>query len=193
MGRTGRLWAYEHDDIRPDVVTVGKGLGGGLPVSAAVGPRTVLGAEPASSLLTLAGNPVSAAAGQAVLSVVTAPGFTEEVQERGRTLARLLDELQAQRPLVDGVRNLGLVGGVELRTPEGEPASVETAKVMFRSWELGLVVYCVGPHSNIIELTPSLLITDDQLARGLEILGRAIDDVSAGRVPDDAVRDFAGW
>lgn len=64
---------------------------------------------------------------------------------------------------------------------------------MFRSWELGLVVYCVGPHSNIIELTPSLLITDDQLARGLEILGRAIDDVSAGRVPDDAVRDFAGW
>ena len=74
-----------------------------------------------------------------------------------------------------------------------DPARRETAKVVYRAFELGLVLYYVGVGSNVLEMTPSLLLGGDEAAAAVEILGRAIADVEAGRVADDAVVGFAGW
>jgi 4-aminobutyrate aminotransferase len=82
---------------------------------------------------------------------------------------------------------LGLVGGIELIDAK------TTAKVAYRAWELGAVVYYVGPGSNVLELTPPLVISEDELARGLDIIDTAIADVADGAVDDAVVAPYQGW
>src|SRR5215475_15393936 len=88
LGRTGVLHAFHYDDVTPDLVTFGKSLGGGLPLSAAVGPASVLDAPPASAILTTAGNPICAAAGRAALRTIVAERLPEAAAKRGEQLRR---------------------------------------------------------------------------------------------------------
>jgi 4-aminobutyrate aminotransferase len=193
LGRTGLLHAFEHAGIEPDVVTLGKSLGGGLPISAVVGPRMLLGAQPASSLLTLAGNPVGAAAALAVLDVVASPGFVEEVARKGRVVSARLHSLKERHPLISDVRSAGLVAGIELRKPTGQPAATATVQALYRAWELGVTAISVGPDRNVIELTPPLIITDEELREGFDRLDSALADVAAGKLDDRDLERFAGW
>ncbi|WP_144790410.1 aspartate aminotransferase family protein [Kocuria palustris] len=193
MGRTGSLLASGCDGVVADVVTLGKGLGGGMPLSAAIAPREVWAAAPGASLLTLAGNPVCAAAGLAVLDVVAAQRLPEQAAHLGQELSTALAALARRCALVHDVRSRGIVAGIELRRPDGSAAGPETAAAVHRAFELGAVAYPVGPESNIIELTPALTISRDQLLRGVEILGEAVADVDAGRVDLQAAAEFGGW
>jgi 4-aminobutyrate aminotransferase len=193
MGRTGMLCAVEHEQVVPDIITLGKSLGSGLPLSAVVAPRSVLNAETATSLLTLAGNPVSAAAGLAVLDLLTQTDLLAQVTQRGDTLGSLLDGLRREHSLVHDVRHRGLVAGIEFRLPDGSPAGAQTRKIVFRAWELGAAMIYVGPHGNVIEFTPPLVITDEQLATAVGCISQAIIDVEAGLVSDEAVAPFTGW
>ena len=180
LGRTGRMHAFEHAGIVPDVVTLGKSLGGGLPISAAVGPRHILGAEPASSLLTLAGNPVGAAAAVAVVTLLASTGLVADVAKKGQLFAARLEALQVHHGLVSSVRSLGLVGGIELRLDDGQPAADATARVLYRAWELGVTAISVGPERNVLELTPPLVITEAEMEKGFYCLEQALADVAAG-------------
>ncbi len=103
--------------------------------------------------------------------------------------------MAADHPLVGDVRGRGLVMGVELvRNREScEPAAMEAAKVVYRAYELGVVLYYVGLQSNVLEFTPPLIIGDKELKEALEILDKAISDVEKHRVSDDAIRNFQGW
>ncbi|GAA2104317.1 aspartate aminotransferase family protein [Brevibacterium salitolerans] len=196
MGRTGSLLASSFDGVAADVVTLGKGLGGGMPLSAALAPRAVWDSAPGASLLTTAGNPVCAAAGLAVLGAIEEDGLLAHAAALGTVLETALTELRERHPLIADVRSRGLLAGIELRSSAaegGRPAGRETAGALRRAFELGAVAYPVGPDSNVIELTPALVITERQLRDGLDVLDAALTDVEAGEVDCDAAAAFGGW
>jgi 4-aminobutyrate aminotransferase len=190
LGRPGTLHAFDHDGVQPDIVTFGKVLGGGLPLSAAVGPAAILDAPPAAALLTTAGNPVCAAAGRAVLSTIVNNGPAERAAQVGTRLAEGLQALDSDR--VGDVRGRGLAIGVELVDPStGDRDPQLAAQVVYRAWELGAVVYYVG--GNVLEITPPLVLTDAEASRAVDIIGAAIADAAAGRVDAEEVAKYAGW
>ena len=158
LARTGRFSCFEHEGFTPDIVTMGKGLGGGLPLSAAIGPKHVMNHATAFSMQTLHGNPVCAAAGHAVLDVIEAEGLMSNAAETGAYLMDCLHQLMQRHPLIGDIRGRGLAVGVELvETRDGkEPAAQAAAKIVYRAFELGLVHYYVGMNSNVLEMTPPL-------------------------------------
>ena len=197
MGRTGRLLAHQHEGITADLVSLGKALGGGLPLSALVGPASALVEPTATALLTTVGNPACCAAARTVLARLRESTLVADAAARGCQLVTGLQGYAASaRPgarHVGEVRGRGLCVGVELvDSPQTlVPADRLTAKVAYRAWQLGLVCYPV--RGNVLELTPPLVVTAEQIAAGATLLGRAIDDVVSGLVPDETVAAFSGW
>ena len=195
MGRTGDWLGHQAAGVTPDLVVLGKALGGGLPLSAVVGPAAILDVAPAIALFTTAGNALSCAAGLASIEAIEADGMRDNARAVGDRLAAGLRGLTGRHPLVGDVRGRGLVLGVELVADRAAktPAGHETAKVCFRAAELGLAVFYVGMESNVLEITPPLCLTAAEADEGVAILDRALDDVEQGRVADDALADYAGW
>lgn len=198
LGRPGTLHAFNHDfhepDVGPEIVTFGKVLGGGLPLSAAVGPAEILDFPPAAALLTTAGNPVCAAAGRAVLATVVGDGLADRAATVGTLLADGLRALTGSpgSDRIGDVRGRGLAIGLELVDPHtGERDPRLAAHVVYRAWELGAVVYYVG--GNVLEITPPLVLTEAEAVRAVEILGAAIADAAAGVVDEVEVARYAGW
>jgi 4-aminobutyrate aminotransferase len=191
LGRPGMMHAFEIDGATPDLVCFGKVLGNGLPLSATVGPAEVLDAPPASALLTTAGNPICAAVGRTVLKVLQEEELPERARRAGERLRAGLATLQNAR--IGDVRGHGLANGVELVTGlESHTADPKlAAAVVYRAFELGAVMFYVG--GNVLEITPPLVISDEQVDRAVDIIGTAIDDAVAGKVPSDVVAAYAGW
>ncbi|AWT26312.1 MULTISPECIES: acetylornithine transaminase [Corynebacterium] len=157
MGRTGRWFGYQVEDVLPDVVTLAKGLGGGLPIGACVA------ATPAGQLLsagqhgsTFGGNPVSCAAGNAVIDTVIAENILDNVNRQGEYLRTALGDLDA----VDHVRGRGLMLGVVLR----EPRPGFTARAL----EAGLLLN--QPAEDVLRLVPPLNITDTDVREAVAVL-----------------------
>lgn len=163
MGRTGTLLASEQYGVRPDLTTLAKGLGGGLPIGAVLaGERTCDVLHPGDHGTTFGGNPVVCAGGVAVMKKLTAPGFLDEVRRKG---AFLRDRL-AILPEVEGVDGLGMMLGIRLRTKTA-------AQVLNRCREEGLLVLTAKTK---IRLLPPLTIRQEELERGLEILSRVLEE-----------------
>jgi 4-aminobutyrate aminotransferase len=195
LGRTGLMHAFEHEGLVPDLVSFGKGLGGGLPISAAVGPKEIMNRATAFAMQTTHGNPIAASAALAVLRTIRSDRLVEHASRVGRRLLDGLDSLKQKHALIGDVRGRGLAIGVELVADRASrtPAKMQTAKAVYRAWELGLGLYYVGLDSNVLELTPPLTLGEAEVDEGLSILDRALGDVAAGRVPDEKVAAFAGW
>jgi 4-aminobutyrate aminotransferase len=190
LGRPGTLHAFEHDGVVPEIVTFGKVLGGGLPLSAAVGPAELLDEPPAAALLTTAGNPVCTAAGRAVLATIVGEQLADRAAKVGAALQENLRALAADH--IGDVRGRGLAIGLELVHPAtGDRDAWFAAQVVYRAWELGAVVYYVG--GNVLEITPPLVLTEAEAERAAQILGDAIADAAAGKVDDAEVARYAGW
>jgi 4-aminobutyrate aminotransferase len=201
LGRPGALHAFSLEGIEPDIVTFGKAIGGGLPLSAAVGPAHILDYPAASALLTTAGNPICTAVGRAVLRTIVDDELPARALAAG---TRLVDGLErvAGGSGVDGgrsaarigdVRGRGLAIGLELVTDRDSlaPDGALAQKVVYRAWQLGAVVYYVG--GNVLEITPPLIITDTEVDRAVAILDQAISDAVAGLVTDSEVAPYVGW
>ncbi|MEW6400103.1 MAG: aspartate aminotransferase family protein [Bacillota bacterium] len=195
FGRTGRMFAFEHSGVVPDAVTMAKPIASGFPLSAVVARKEILDAGVATHLFTTGGHPVGCATALATIDIIEQERLAENAARVGARLKSSLEDLQSRCPLIGDVRGKGLIIGVELVRDlvTREPATRETAKVVYRCFELGLVVFYVGIHSNVIEITPPLTLTADEADQGVRLLARALDDVIAGRVPDEKVARYAGW
>ncbi|WP_439625386.1 aspartate aminotransferase family protein [Shinella sp.] len=195
LGRSGRFNAFEHSDIEPDIVVFGKGLGGGLPISAVVGPEAIMNHAVAFSLQTVHGNPVCAAAALAVLQTIEREHLAQNAERTGAVLREALDRLAARHSLIGNVRGRGLALGVELVTDRTtrEPATRQTALTVYRAFQLGLMLYYVGVRSNVLEFTPPLTLSENQAQEGVAMLDQALADVAAGRVDESLLAEFAGW
>jgi acetylornithine/N-succinyldiaminopimelate aminotransferase len=165
MGRTGAFFAHQHDGITPDVVTLAKGLGGGLPIGAclAVGPAARL-MTPGLHGSTFGGNPVCAAAALAVLRTLTEQDLIGRAAVLGKTLSHGIESLN--HPLVDHVRGRGLLCGVVLTAPLAKP--VETA-----ARDAGFLVNAATP--DVVRLAPPLIITEAQIDEFLNALPGVLD------------------
>ena len=195
LGRSGRLHCFEHEGFVPDIVTFGKGLGGGLPLSAIVGPAPIMDYASSFSMQTLHGNPIAASAGLAVLGAIEAEGLVRNASDVGAYLQLKLQDLGQRCPLIGDVRGRGLAVGVELVVDRMSktPASREAAKAVYRCFELGVVLYYVGMSSNVLEFTPSLNLSRAEVDEAVGVIGAALADVADGRVPDSALTGFEGW
>jgi 4-aminobutyrate aminotransferase len=196
LARSGKMHCFQHEGLEPDLVVFGKGLGGGLPLSAVIGPQDIMDHAPAFALQTTAGNPIATAAGRAVLQAIADRNLIEQANRVGASLAQGLRELGAHHPMIGDVRGRGLAIGVELvsdrQTREPVPVST-TAKVIYRAYQLGAVFFYVGLRGNVLEFTPPLTLSQSEVAEGLGIIDEAMTDVSDGRVSDADVAPFMMW
>lgn len=195
LGRSGLMHCFQHEGLTPDVISLGKGLGGGLALSAVVGPAEVMDVAQAFAMTTTCGNPISVSAGLAVLRTIKEQNLAGHARRMGEKLMCGLHGLADRHPLIGDIRGRGLVIGIELiRDPERKtPASTETAKVVYRAYELGAVLYYVGMGSNVLELTPPLIIEEEEVKLAIAILDQALEDVEKSSVSDKKIADFQGW
>jgi alanine-glyoxylate transaminase/(R)-3-amino-2-methylpropionate-pyruvate transaminase len=178
FGRTGdHYWGFQNYDVIPDIVTMAKGIGGGVPLAAVTTRREV--AEAFTSRIhfnTFGGNPVSMAAGLAVLDVIDEEGLQENARKVGSRLLRGLRRLQERHPLVGEARGLGLMLGLELvsdRTTRA-PATRQTLAVLEAAREMGVLVGKGGLDGNVLRIKPPLCITAEDADFALDVLDRAI-------------------
>ena len=178
-GRTGMMWGFEHAGVVPDVVCVAKGIANGLPLSALVTSRDLqerwgVGAHGT----TFGGNPVSCAAGLAVLDTIRSEGLVANAAEKGRELRAGLERLQAGDERIGDVRGYGLMIGVEFVTDATSktPDEARTSQVLAKAADLGLLLLNCGTHHNVIRWIPPLNVTSEEIAEALDIFGRAVAD-----------------
>ena len=196
LARSGKLHCFEHEGLIPDVVVFGKGLGGGLPLSAVIGPKHIMDHAPAFAIQTTGGNPVATAAGRAVLRVIAAENLVESANQIGETLANGLRSLSERHPMIGDVRGRGLALGVDLvsdRESREPVTAATTAKVIYRAYQLGAVFFYVGLRANVLELTPPLTLSEAEAREGIEIIDQALTDVARGLVSDADVAPFTMW
>jgi 4-aminobutyrate aminotransferase len=181
VGRTGRVWAIEHYDAAPDLLVSGKSLGGGLPLAGVTGDADIVDAVAPGGLGgTFGGNPVACAAAAAVLDEVASPEFLARAQELGAKLSARLDELAERVDTVGEVRGLGPMLALELvRDRESkEPAPELASATVAGARDRGLVLLSCGLHGNVIRVLVPLVVSDEDLERGLQILEESL--VAAG-------------
>ncbi len=194
FGRTGKMFCVEHSpSVMPDAIALGKSIASGIPVGAFIARKELV--DEGFVYSTLSGNAIGAAAGLATLNVIEEERLPEKARVLGEYLVRLLNEMKEKHRLIGDVRGKGLIVGVELVKDRKtkEPAKLETAKVVYRAWQLGLLTVFVGVHSNVIEITPPLTITQDDIERGASIIEQSIRDVEAGLVKDSDVSPYSGF
>ncbi len=164
MGRTGRLLAHEWAGIKPDVVALAKGLGGGFPIGACLATtEAAAGMTAGTHGSTFGGNPLAMAVANAVLDVILAEGFLARVEEMGGILGRRLQDLIARHPAVfKGLRGRGVMLGLECVVPAGE--------MVGRLREEGLLT--VAAAENVVRIVPPLIIEEGHVEEALAILAR---------------------
>lgn len=196
LARSGLMHCFQHEGLEPDMVVFGKGIGGGLPLSAVVGPKAVMDHAPAFALQTTAGNPVATAAGNAVLKAIEDEDLIERSARIGTLFADALRALGDRHEIVGDVRGRGLAIGVDLvadRTTREPVPAATTAKIIYRGYQLGAAFTYVGLKANVLEFMPPLTLTEAEVAEGVSIVDRAMADVAAGLVSDADVASFMMW
>lgn len=178
FGRTGRWFAYEHFDLRPDIVTVAKGLASGLPISGVFSRMELMKKwEPGTHGGTFGGNVVSAAAGVATIRAMREEGMLENARERGEQLIAGLRRLQEEYPAIGDVRGLGLMVGVEFRDAQGKPDKPSAKQVVHACLERKLLLLTCGAWDNTIRFIPPLVVSRAQIQQGLEVFAAALKEV----------------
>ncbi len=168
MGRTGTLFAFEQFGIVPDILTLAKAFGGGLPIGTFIADKKIMQSlthdPPLGHITTFGGNPVCCASALATLQVIEEENLLASVEKRGRLIEQSL-----QHPAIKEIRRIGLLFAVDFNTAEQVNRIVEFAK------EEGVICYWFLSHPNSFRIAPPLNITEDQIREACEAIVRAID------------------
>ena len=166
MGRTGKLFAYEHSGAEPDIMTLGKGLGGGVPLAALVARESVCCFEPGDQGGTFNGNPLMMTAGIAVFKELTKPGFLAKVAEKGRYLQTRLEALSGKFGLGE-VRGKGLLMALDLKEEIGP-------KIVEEALNRGLLIN--SPRKNTLRFMPALNVSQSEIKQMTAILEKILEN-----------------
>ena len=194
MGRTGKWWSIQNfPGIEPDLMSVGKSLASGMPLSAIIGRKEIMESlGSAANVYTTAGNPVTTAAANATLDVIEDEHLLERSTRLGKKAAAFFKEEQAKYDFIGDVRMYGLDGGIDIIDPATGKGDVEaTTKLMYRIFELGAII--ISLRGSILRFQPPLVITEEQLDQAFAIIDQACAELAAGKLslPDNAAE--LGW
>lgn len=175
FARTGKMFAIEHFGIEPDILTMAKALGNGQPIGAYITTDEIAASFTRPSASTLGGNPVSAAAGLAVLDYIASADLCQRATTLGKLLRTGLERLQKKHPVMADIRGLGLMQGVEL-IKEGKPAADLTDHVLEKMKDRGILVGKNGEMRNVLAMQPPLVITEEDIAHFLQNLDEVLQE-----------------
>lgn len=193
LGRTGKWWSIEHFDLEPDLVTVGKSLASGLPLSAVLGRAEILEALDAPAhLFTTAGNPVTSAAALATLEVIEEEKLVTRSKELGQLAEAFFKQAQKNYDFIGDVRMYGLNGGIDIVDPvTKKPSQMLATQLIFAIFERGALM--ISLRGNILRFQPPLVITKAQLQKAFAIIEAAFNAQKQGKLtlPQNAAE--LGW
>jgi 4-aminobutyrate aminotransferase-like enzyme len=174
FGRTGAMWGFEHDGVVPDLIVIGKAMGGGLPIGAVLGPRSLLDTlAPLKQTSTFSGNPVACAAGAVTLAAIRDRGLNVRAAKMGLTFAHALAAIN-----IDGVHvcpvGRGLMVGARLDVLDSQASAVVARNVIAEMRARGVLALRGGPDGNIIKVTPPLTVPDDALDQAAAVFEESI-------------------
>lgn len=179
VGRSGRMWAFEHFDVVPDIITAAKGIASGLPLSAVIASRELMDKwEPGMHGGTYGGNAVACAAGVATFQVMQEEDLPGNAARIGEFLMGQLRELQSEYPVIGEVRGLGLMIGVEFTKPNGAYNGAAANEVIRRAQERRTLLISAGAEDQVIRVIPPLTITQEQAEEFLVVFADSVKGVS---------------
>ena len=176
FARTGKLFAVEHYSVKPDLITMAKSLGGGLPLSAVAGRAEVMDAPAPGGLGgTYAGNPLAVAAAHAVMDVIEEENLCERANHLGKHLVEVLTKAKADCPYIADIRAQGSMVAVEFNDPQsGEPSAEFTKQVQDKALAAGLLLLSCGVYGNVIRFLYPLTIPEVQFRKALDIIYQSL-------------------
>lgn len=180
FGRTGKLFAIEHYDVEPEIMTLAKGIADGFPLGAFIArPDVADSFTPGSHLSTFGGNPVSCAAALANIEVMQDEQLAENSAARGAQLMDALKPLEDELMLVGELRGKGLMIGLELvKDADKTPAVAEAKEVKKRCREAGILIGVGGTYANVVRLQPPLVLSEDEAVQIIDTLSKIIREVN---------------
>jgi acetylornithine/N-succinyldiaminopimelate aminotransferase len=165
LGRTGKLFGYEHYAIEPDVFTLAKGLGGGFPIGALVARgEAAVAFEPGDHASTFGGNPLATASGEAALSVILDENLSGAAEEKGNYIRKKLTRMKEKYPVIQDIRVWGLMVGIQL--------SVEGQNIVDRCLADFVIINCI--QGNVLRLVPPLTISYEEIDQALAVIEKAV-------------------
>jgi acetylornithine/succinyldiaminopimelate/putrescine aminotransferase len=171
IGRTGKLFAFEHFGIVPDVLTLGKAFGGGLPIGAFVADKKIMETlthhPPLGHITTFGGNPVCCAAALATLEALEEEHILNDVERKGKFFEDLI-----KHPDICAMRRIGLMFAIDFSSAD------RVNRLVLRAREKGIIVYWFLSHPHSLRLAPPLVITDEEIKEACRLLVEAIDETA---------------
>jgi 4-aminobutyrate aminotransferase-like enzyme len=179
FGRTGKMYMIEWEDVRPQLLALGKGMGSSLPASAVVGEEKIFASVGKSGLSsTWGGNPLCSTAVLAVFEILENEKLVENCRVVGEILSEGLHNLKGKFKILGDVRGRGLVYGLEFVKEDKKPAPDLTYNIIYAAAENGLMLGKLGLFGNVIRIAPPLCITEEEVVLGLRILENAMASIS---------------
>lgn len=184
--RTGQWFATEHSGIEADLYTIAKSMGGGLPIAALVGRADLMDAPKVGGLGgTYGGNPLSCAAALATIAVMQSEDYCEKARRVGAIVRERFESWAQHYSIIGDVRGIGAMQAIEIvrDRQSHEPAGDLAAAIVAEAYQRGLILVKAGFHGNVIRFLGPLGMDEDELARGLDILGAAIESATRKAAP----------
>ena len=183
FGRTGgKMWGIEHDGVRPDAITMAKGIANGYPISAIVTTSAIADAWKGGNISTFGGNPISSTAANATIDQIVSGGLMDNAAAMGQILREGLEDLKARYTAIGDVRGRGLMQGVELVRDEKKgdraPALDTTLRLFEETKKRGLLIGRGGLHGNVLRIAPALIIGEREIQDALQILDESFAALS---------------